>query len=85
MGKILLELHLAEAYAQQLPKDSNHLSFKNEDSLIVFHAEILKKQDISEIDFQQSINWYKSRPELLDSIYQGILSEIAIMNSKHNK
>jgi hypothetical protein len=85
MGKLLLELHLAEAYAQQLPKDSNQVGLKNQDSLALFQADILQKLHVSEKDFQQSLNWYKTKPELLDSIYQGILSEIAIMHSKHNK
>jgi hypothetical protein len=30
----------------------------------------------------QSLEWYKSKPELLDSMYQNILSEIAILHSK---
>lgn len=85
MSSLLLELHLAEAYAQQLAKENATISYKNEDSLLVFNAEILKRQKISEADFRKSLNWYKSRPELLDSIYQNILSNIAILNAKYNK
>ena len=33
-------------------------------------------------EFLQSLEWYKSKPELLDSMYQNILSEIAILHSK---
>ena len=84
MCKLLLELHLAEAYAQQLP-NSAATNYKNADSLFMFNAEILKRQNVSEMDFRKSLNWYKSRPELLDSIYQTILSNIAILNSKYNK
>lgn len=85
MSKLLLELHLAEAYAQQIPRETETISYKNEDSLLIFNAEILKRLRVSESDFRKSLNWYKSRPELLDSIYQTILSDIAILNSKYNK
>lgn len=85
MSDMLLEMHLAESLSQQLPKDSNQTSYKNEDSLLVFNAEILKKYHISESTFKANIDWYKTQPEMLDSVYQNILSEIAILQSKENK
>jgi cytidyltransferase-like protein len=48
-------------------------------------AEILKKYHISETTFKTNIDWYKMQPEMLDSVYQNILSEIAILQSKENK
>ncbi len=85
MTKILLEMHLAESYAQHMPKDSGQTSIKNEDSLLVYNAQILKANQITEKDFQNSINWYKTKPELLDSIYQTLLTDIAILQSKVNQ
>jgi hypothetical protein len=85
MTELLLEMHLAEAYAQQMPKDSLQVSLKNEDSLLVFNARILKQQGVSEEEFRNSMEWYKARPDILDSIYQNILTEIAILQSKENK
>jgi len=85
MTEILMDMHLAEAYAQQLPRDSMQVSLKNEDSLLVFNARILNHYQLSETDFKNSIEWYKAHPELLDSIYQNILTEIAILQSKENK
>ena len=85
MTELLLQMHLAEAYAQQLPKDSLQVSLKNEDSLLVFNARILKHYGVSENDFRNSMEWYKARPDILDSMYQNILTEIAILQSKENK
>lgn len=85
MSKILMELHIAESYAQFATKDSNQTSYKNEDTLLLYNAQILMNNKISEQEFQKSIDWYKVHPELLDSIYQKILSDIAILTSKHNK
>ncbi len=85
MTKLLLEMHLAEAYAQHMPKDSGQTSIKNEDSLLIYNAQILKANNITEKDFQNSINWYKTKPELLDSIYQTMLTDITILQSKVNQ
>ena len=82
MTQVLLELHLAEALAQHIPKDSLQNEIKNTDSLVIFTREIFTKNQVTEKEFLQSLEWYKSKPELLDSMYQNILSEIAILHSK---
>jgi hypothetical protein len=85
MTQVLLELHLAEALAQHIPKDSLQNEIKNTDSLVIFTREIFTKNQVAEKEFLQSLEWYKSKPELLDSMYQNILSEIAILHSKKVK
>jgi hypothetical protein len=85
MTQVLLELHLAEALAQHIPKDSLQNEIKNSDSLVIFTREIFTKNQVTEKEFLQSLEWYKSKPELLDSMYQNILSEIAILHSKKVK
>jgi hypothetical protein len=82
MTQVLLELHLAEALAQHIPKDSLQNEIKNTDSLVIFTREVFTKNQVAEKEFLQSLEWYKSKPELLDSMYQNILSEIAILHSK---
>jgi|JI8StandDraft_1071087.scaffolds.fasta_scaffold610634_1 hypothetical protein len=82
MSKILMEIHIAEAYAQYVPKDSTKTELKNTDSLKKFMASIFIENKINETEFKESIDWYKSRPELLDSIYQQVLTDIAIWQSK---
>jgi hypothetical protein len=85
MTQVLLELHLAEALAQHIPKDSLQNEIKNTDSLVIFTRGIFTKNQVTEKEFLQSLEWYKSKPELLDSMYQNILSEIAILHSKKVK
>jgi hypothetical protein len=85
MTQVLLELHLAEALAQHIPKDSLQNEIKNTDSLVIFTREVFTKNQVAEKEFLQSLEWYKSKPELLDSMYQNILSEIAILHSKKVK
>lgn len=85
LSQLLLDLHLAEAYAQHLPKDSMQRDLKNVDSLNAWNASILKKYHVSEKRFTASMEWYKSRPELLDSAYQQMLSELSIMATKLDK
>ncbi len=92
MSKILLKMHLAEGYAQVLPKNepltdgkSGSMVLKNEDSLLKYNAMILKEFNITKTDFQQSLQYYKRNPELLDSIYQMVLSDIAILQAENKK
>lgn len=82
MSSILLDLHLAEAYAHHLPKDSMHRGLKNEDTLLYFNAQILKDHKTTQNELQTSLAWYQSRPELLDSIYEQVMNELSVRESK---
>lgn len=82
MKAVLLDLHLAESYAQHQPKDSLQHQLKNDDSLALYTAQILQWHHVTKNDFSQSMIWYQSHPDQLDSIYKQILSEITILNSK---
>lgn len=91
MSKILLSMHLAESYTRSIPRsktipDSNGLIlFTPEDSLLKYNAMILKEFKISKTEFRNSLDYYKRNPVLLDSIYQMILADIAIMQAKTDK
>ena len=82
MSTILTEMHIAEAYGQFVGRDSLQTGIKNIDSIKQFDASILKENKVTETEFRQSIDWYKSRPELLDSIYQQVLTNISIWQVK---
>ncbi len=83
MSQILTELYIAESYAQYLPKDSvtGKINYQ-EDSLKKFVASVFAENKTDETAFKQSIDWYKSRPELLDSIYQQVLTDLSIWQTK---
>ena len=82
MSEILLKMHIAEAYASVLPKEENSNQLKNMDSLIVFDNTILKEFNISKKTFDENINYYKTQPAKLDSIYLNILNEISLLQTK---
>jgi hypothetical protein len=82
LKSLLYEMHLAEALAQHIPKDSLHFTMKHEDSLQQYTADILKQHGVTEKQFQQSMDYYKRKPALLDSIYQEMLAEIAVQQTK---
>lgn len=85
LSKILTEMHIAESYSQYVPKDTSLHEISNKDSLKIYISAILAENKVSEAAFKQSIDWYKSRPELLDSVYQQVLTDIAIWQAKINK
>ena len=85
MSRLLLEFHLAESYAQQIRIDTLGRSMPNLDSLQSMNAALLKKYQMSETDVEQSLKWYCQQPELLDSMYQQMLSELAVMASKNDR
>lgn len=85
MTNLLLEMHLAESYSQQIRIDTLGRSMPNQDSLLSMNAALLKKYQVSEKEVEQSLQWYSQHPEMLDSMYQQMLSELAIMASKNDR
>lgn len=85
MSKVLLKMHLAESYAQALPKKDNSTVHKDPDSLLKYHTIILDEFHISKVTFEKNINYYKKHPDLLDSIYQLVLADVAILQAKNSK
>ncbi len=90
MSKVLLKMHLAESYVRSIPrtpKPNDSLAaavpFMHDDSLLKYNAQILKEFKITKADFTASLDYYKQKPLLLDSIYQIVLSDIAVMQAKH--
>ena len=81
-------MHLAEGYTRVIPRLQNlpdGVTMKQDDSLLKYNAMILKEFNITKTDFQNSLDYYKKRPVLLDSIYQIILADIAILQANNKK
>lgn len=83
MQEILAEMHLAEAAAMYVPKDTN--APRSQDSLLYYQAQILKRHHVSEKEFLRAVNYYQKYPIILDSIYLNILSTYATMQTNANK
>jgi hypothetical protein len=86
MSSMLTDMHLADAYAQfSTSKDSLSHEIKNEDTLKWSYARVFQIHKVSEKEFKDNLNWYKKHPDLLDSVYQKVLSSLAIYQSKQNR
>ncbi len=73
MQKILLDINLAEAYSINA-KDSLHKgNIKNTDSLSAYYKIIFDHYKITPQQFNNSLEWYKSHPEELDSVYNKMI------------
>jgi len=80
---VLKELHLAEA-AATVPGTAFYKDF-SADSSARYNAMVLKKNGLTEEQFRVALAWYKDRPELLDSAYKMILTDLTLMQSDINK
>lgn len=83
MQAVLTDLHLAESYSMVLKNNSlSQPTTKNLDSLAVYYASIFKHHDITNEQFNSSLEWYKDHPQDLDSIYASMLPEFSKLQSK---
>ena len=75
MQSLMVDLHLAETYSVGLYPDSLRKKFdKNPDSLAVYYAAILAHHHLDITQFKTAVDWYKQHPEMLDSLYNRVLS-----------
>lgn len=83
MTSILLDMHIADSYAQILPKtDSNSIELKNKDSLKKFYADIFQIHHINENEFKENLDWYGLNTIIMDSMYQSILADLSLLQVK---
>ena len=78
-SNVLKEIHLTES-AFELNKKNNVL--KSEEEMFNSYFEIYKKHDISEKDFNLSLEYYTENPEKLGAIYANLLQELINERSK---
>ena len=82
MAPILAELHVADVLSS-LVKDSLHSGpEKNYDSLALWTKQILHKHEVSMIEFNQSMDWYRDHPQELDSLYASVIPILEKMKTK---
>ena len=85
MKDVLLDMHLAESYSTIAGPDSVRKLGKNEDSLTKFYTVILHHHGVTTAQFIQSMDWYRDRPEQLDSIYSKMISVLNKMQNPESK
>lgn len=76
MEQILLDIHLAETYSQGLGDSSVNRFQKNYDSLAGFYTSVLRHHKLSFEHFNEALEWYKQRPERIDTLYARVLNRL---------
>ncbi len=83
MAAILSDLHMAEAYAQLVPKNMGDYMTKNNDTLKILYSHIYKKYDLDTTKFNKALTWYKNRPKVFDKVYEKVLEELSIRKDSY--
>ena len=77
MEAVLTDVQLAEVYSTMVKKDSTHSEgLKDNDSLAAFYKQVFQHHDITAAQFNQSLDWYRTHPEELDSVYNGVMRRL---------
>lgn len=78
MAQTLTDLHLAEAEATVFMNDSTH-----RDS--ISFEKVFIKNKITKAQYDESISFYISHPELLNEIYQEVVNQLSKMQGESGK
>ncbi len=80
MGNILADIQLAEAYSSMVDDSLHRIVPKDQDSLAVYYKKVWASHQISQQQFEQAIDWYKGHPDLLDTAYKHMISELSFQD-----
>lgn len=81
MAQILTDIQMAEVYSTMVKKAPQQRGFdRNMDSLALYYKEIFAHYNITQQQFDESIQWYKAHPDEMDSIYVKMLPEFSKYN-----
>ncbi|MEZ4883234.1 MAG: DUF4296 domain-containing protein [Chitinophagales bacterium] len=77
MKKVLLDIHLAEAFSQSMKLDSSvtHLSIEE------YYQQIFAIHGTNFEDFKKSFDYYTDLPDTLQLMYEEILNTLSKMES----
>ena len=78
MIDIFTDIHLAETYSTMV-WDSTRMVNKHPDSLAAFYNVILQHHGVSIDSFNNSLEWYSSQTNELDSIYNSVISNLSTL------
>jgi hypothetical protein len=85
MSKVLVDIHIAEAYSTMV-KDSLHKgNSKNMDSLAYYYKNIFAHYRITQDQFDKTIEWYRQNPEEFDSAYANVIPALTKMQENKGK
>lgn len=79
MAAVIADIHLAEAEANihMLPDSSSGKK--------ISYGTIFEKHSVTKQQYEESLSFYISHPELLDEIYEAVLNELSKMQGEAKK
>lgn len=84
MTGIMTDIYLAEAYSSVVFDSTGMSANKNKDSLALYYKSVLNHHGVSLDEFSNSLRWYSSHPEEMDSMYINVLTELSTMEGLVN-
>ncbi|HEY9178734.1 MAG TPA: DUF4296 domain-containing protein [Flavipsychrobacter sp.] len=84
MTEVLTDIYLAEVYSSIVNDTTGVSAKKNMDSLAVYYKSVLVHHGITLDQFSNSLRWYSSHPEEMDSVYVNVLNELSTMEGVQN-
>jgi len=88
MRDLLFDLQAAEAYSNgKFDGDSlgQKANIKNPDTLAYYYAMVFKRHGISQVDFEQAIDWYLRHPDELTAVYAKVIDTANHFKTKFGK
>lgn len=85
MGKILTDLQVAEVYSSMVDDSLHRVMPKNHDSLAVYYNDVLAHHKVTQQEFEKALDWYKSNPDLLDTAYKQMISQLTLLEGMQQK
>jgi len=82
MEQVLMDVSLAETYSTMTSDNQHTRGVKNSDSLSVYYKTIFAHYDITQNEFDESMQWYKAHPEELDTVYSHMIATIGKMQGQ---
>lgn len=88
MRDILFDLQTAEAYSNgkfEGEGAEQKANIKNQDTLAYYYAAVFKHHNISQVDFEQAMDWYLRHPEELTEVYTRVIDTANYFKKKFGK
>ncbi len=88
MRDLLFDLQTAEAYSNgKFEGDSlgQKANIKNPDTLAYYYAMVFKRHNISQVDFEQALDWYLRHPDELTAVYNKVIDTASHFKTKFGK
>lgn len=77
MEDVLYDYHMAQGLAQQMPGDSVNYYTR------LYQSAVFEKYDLSQKDFDRSMEWYERHTELLSKIYERLAERMGDASAAH--